>query len=1447
MCSGKLNFFLLCISVFLSSSTFTWAMEDEGVSPSFPKISSLNMSSLSTSSDENSEEGKQGASTEERSGFGTGSIYLASPRHSNPNSPHTPPLVGHFSPAQSRLVPESPHAEKRSRTGSYTSRPKTGRSNRSFIGTARKGNKPEASKPKRVRLTKEEFSPRGIARSSLGGSKELGQSELENKNYTQGLTQLREVTETLESWVPQRIKQKLEQALEEFGKAQQQGHSFAALKKGEVCTLLGLMMLPEELREPTVFLKLKKLPEKIKPDDLDEALLYFKKAAEEGTFKDDDLDDPYENKGYEYQGYFEGKLYYAKFCYLIGEFYRKQMIVINIRGERDTLRQKAKEYFYYAKQGNLEEGHIAEAELSSPHPKTDVWWLREEEPQAPAQAKLQKAQQKKSNKQKLSSEDEKILRANAFFEAARGEPSNASYREAMMVLTGLQDQKKKMDAAEIPVLFERVFFLLESAEKDGHPLAPIKLGEARRRYGMWLLPASLHDAEPPTNLSELTNFLRGLKGTDLDQAIRQFRLSFQCGDDLGRRWYMSLSHVRGILYMGEGNTSSADDYFYRAANLNNQLAQDVWFEKTKKMVGAQSFTEGNQRLENSKHSYSESSVSELRRKLLDSLGFFKAANRERFVHAERRMGEVNRHLGILNLSSSLRTAETLNDVKELLDLEPTLKALDYFEEAMKQGDHEGTKWYARLSYILGEFYQQKSAKDPHPKGSKNNEVHPDLERARKSFADSARLGNPNGQYAFACILEDGEEKMKWLRKAAKSGNPLAMKDLADLLDRQKKYPLEVGFWLTKFDSMRFAILQQGMLPQLRFNKAQENYLEAMKVIDRGDFEQAARMLRTSSEFGHIPSSYALMYCYGQLEDVDKLQKVQDRLVDQGEEEGLCLVAKRVEAEDQARAKSHYIEAIQSHYPIAYFDFGQFLTNQGKFKEAITFFRELTYLIESCAIKAHETMIQYLEWKKKSADAHQWREGISKLRSDQSTSYLATFGPPLERDVGDVAKEILFKLPPLCFYEIQKAFLAKDEMEKGLLYFRRFLNSLRDFSSLAHYNLGLLNEAQRNMGVALNDFEVSGTLGFSEGMFVRALYYVEEGKRKTAKEWLEKVVKNEEGKSNQTGAMSEIMQEAALELAFMAQEEEGFSAAENWYRIILDKDPNSTRALINLGLLLHTTKPMEEERLFARAAELKDAKALSLMGDISLQRGDVTKGKSYYERAYGLGRASAAYKLGRLAKDPKEVLMWDVRAAQLGKLEAMINVSEYNLLLGNTKLARVWESKIVEQSGGRKKLGLSLIGRKDKDSKERGYKKLVELDPERKDPEISSAIAEYKIDEGQDVNQELWILIRLAEHGDLLTLRKIYQIGLALNSEDVEEKSPHLYTTYGERCSEQAHTIFKLLVDDIKVTPREIFEEAAYQCGKLLCASDKRRGKVYIEKAAHLGHKGAKVLLEEMNN
>lgn len=1405
---------------------------------------SINLGTLSGSSEDDSSQGSRGKeSTDELLELGEEGIYLASPRDSKLASPHTPPSLGRHSPV-TRLLPLGSPQAQRSRTNSSASRPMTSRarSSRSFIGTARRREGSQVAQPKRIRLDEDAFSPRDVLRSFLGGSKEHLQSERENEKYKVGAQKLQEVLDKVKSWAPERKKAQLEKALENFLEAKQKGHSFASIKVGEIYTQLGLLLLPEALRDPSSFLNLSQLPEGIQPDVLIDALEFFKKASEEGDIFDEDLDDPYFNP-FQFQGNFEGKLYYAKFCYLIGEFYRQQMLSSSERAEQEELKRKAKEYFFYAKAGHFAEAHEAEARLSFPNPLIEVWWLRSEDPKAPDSKKLERARAKQTKKQKLSDDDEKVLKAHVLFETANRDPSNEAYRQAVQLFSGLQTPKKKMNAEQIQGGFAAVFSLLNQTMEDGHPLAAITLGEAHTQYGVWLLPPSFRGATPPQNIIDMTPLIEGISTTDIDAAFRQFNLAFRYGNDLGRRWYVALCYMKGVLHNQQTETSKAEDCFFKAAKLNHQLAQSVCFLNLKEMGGAESYRQGNDCFENAVNAHDSFKVSRIKEELLEILELLQVANREGCAKSERKMGEVNRHLGLLCLSTSLRNTEKLSDLREPFCEETALEALVYFERAMKEGDHEGTQRYAWLSTILGEFYQQRYQQSVHSKKKSTKEESSDLTTARKYFATSARLGNPNGQYAYACLLEKGEEKVKWLRKAAKAGNTAAIKDVAEVLESKNKYPLEVAKWHKKLKKiMPNAIV--APLSEVRLGYAEAEYSNALKMLSKGNFEDAAGLLSLFSTEGHTPSSYALMFCYGQLEQEENLLTVYQRLADQGEEEGLCLYAKRLESEDPTRAKAFYIDAIQSQYPLAFFDFAQFLANQKRLKEAITFFRELTHHIESYAIRAHELLISSLEKQNKLAEAQQWREGLLKIKSEQVVEYLGSFDNPSEEGLGPSGMAIMFKLPPLCFYDMQRAFLKKKDGEKGLFFFRKFLNSLRDFSALAHFNMGLLHEAQRNISTALSDFEAAGKLGFSEALFVHALYYVQGGKRSTAKEQLEKVVKKEEEATDKSGEVSEVMQEAALELAFMAQEEGDSTIAEEWYCFILKKDPKSTRALINLGLLLHASKPMEEEQLFTKAADLKDSKALSLLGDIYVQRGDVLKGKSYYEKAAGLGRASAAYKLARLTKDHNEALSWDSRAAHLGKLESMIYVSEYNQSLGNNELASVWEHKALQQKGGKKKLALSLVKRKERESRSRGYEMLLEVDPNRLDPSISCAIAEHKIKEGKNVKDEVRILIEFALLGYQDVISKLYQVATDLSDEGVTEKSPHLYAEYGDSSLNQAILIFKLIAEDIKNVPREIQLEAMYQCGKLLSSTDPRRAQKYIQQAAEMGNDGAKSFLEK---
>lgn len=87
--------------------------------------------------------------------------------------------------------------------------------------------------------------------------------------------------------------------------------------------------------------------------------------------------------------------------------------------------------------------------------------------------------------------------------------------------------------------------------------------------------------------------------------------------------------------------------------------------------------------------------------------------------------------------------------------------------------------------------------------------------------------------------------------------------------------------------------------------------------------------------------------------------------------------------------------------------------------------------------------------------------------------------------------------------------------------------------------------------------------------------------------------------------------------------------------------------------IYADDPEGAERLYERAAELGEPRAMYNLGGLHIQRGEVEVARSWWERAAELGLAAAMYNLGVSCRDRDSVrtVQWWERAAQHGHVDA----------------------------------------------------------------------------------------------------------------------------------------------------------------------------------------------------
>ncbi|MFE0103172.1 tetratricopeptide repeat protein [Streptomyces sp. NPDC059009] len=129
-------------------------------------------------------------------------------------------------------------------------------------------------------------------------------------------------------------------------------------------------------------------------------------------------------------------------------------------------------------------------------------------------------------------------------------------------------------------------------------------------------------------------------------------------------------------------------------------------------------------------------------------------------------------------------------------------------------------------------------------------------------------------------------------------------------------------------------------------------------------------------------------------------------------------------------------------------------------------------------------------------------------------------------------------------------------------------------------------------------------------------------------------------------------DAALRIAGLLRDQGRSDEAEAWYRHAAEA--RDTIAAHSLGVLLSTTPghdPAEVEQLFTRAADAGHAQAATALGVLKEGRGDMKAAHALYKKGDAGGDPEAAYRISRLAKDPKIRKAWLKRAAIRGHYQA----------------------------------------------------------------------------------------------------------------------------------------------------------------------------------------------------
>ncbi len=858
------------------------------------------------------------------------------------------------------------------------------------------------------------------------------------------------------------------------------------------------------------------------------------------------------------------------------------------------------------------------------------------------------------------------------------------------------------------------------------------------------------------------------------------------------------------------------------------------------------FNEGASALEEALNNIEHGNDADIKQGFIRAIDAFELAERDGYPKAAEQLGFAEACLGHFLLPIALKENPDIQSIgdlkKEAFDVNALQDPLRYLRLSWKRGDERGTRWYAKISFMVGELYLGRGNK----------------EKAQEHFLIAANLHHHGAQKSLAGLLTNVSDQIKWLRRSAKGRNVLAMYTLGQMLFEESSLTYEAIYWLKKANAEDPNVEITAAMREA-FDQIESHFNTGVGLLRQQKFDDAVGLLEAASSMGHAEASFDLIRCYEALGQHDKVIALYGRLAERGEEEAQCQYAtaiapkppeagKKLTKDEETllkKAEKLYEEAIASDHLLAFFDYGDLLFQYERYEEAERLFKELTLRVRSFALDGYEFMFE--QRAKSGEDTSTWKAGLTALEGPSWFVFLGKKDQEAEEWLAKELEDIKATdgIPHTHFkYLFDK--IRFSARKKNLLdtekYLRMLLVELKKLGGQAFRNLGTICEEQEHPFKALTHFYAAAAFNDPWGCYHYARYLENEGDPEQAKEYYER-------------AANYGVFEAALNRAFMAKGEKDENAAILWFIKAKKLNRYHPQVLINLGLLLEEKKPKKAEKYFQEAAEFEDTKALSLLGDLYIQRGRVAEARELYKQAYKLGRGSAAFKLALLAeKDSFEkVLKWTARAAKLDYHLAQFRLGQYLEKQGYIDLAIQWYQKAKNRNiEAKKRLAVLWVISPGTDYKTEGLNTLQSMVKEpsgKKDKDVHYALGFHTLSYfmcREDIQEGIKYCQRAIELGSKDAFSYLFRYTKKMEKPIGNDKN--VVIQFNGKHREEALAVYRFLMEKGPEKFEKLRTEVRFAYGRLMYElGQPQQGLKYIREAASQRNQEARQFLNALES